>query len=600
MKENSYLPKNKNRNHYIKFLFEAFNKIKTWFSLKNISSFNIILNSCSIASTILYLLIPDIIVANNFAGSILILTIFADIFLIYFSEIYLNKNSSFGRRLNILCYLFLFNGFLTLLLIFSGNFIFPILYFNQKNIILFPRGLISINLLVLLSFGLLLSVFHLKKHDQTDFWDLKNFKKKKKKFPNLPKIKMIFKKILKLNSYFFYIFGICSAIVLITGPFEYVTEIIAAISGQLGLYLSLFLFANTILLKKLKKKKRRRNKFFNLGIIGFIIPIILLLPLFFTPLTINSAQKEFNSAFGNDWEEKIPEDANKYFLNSPFSISKYLLGISQKDYKVQTDIKYYEEEGLSLYFDVYMPWKNDKDLPGRNSTLIRIHGGGWASGDKGMQNVPQINYYFAAQGYIVFDIQYGLKDNTGSNDFITPSHVKGNFTLNDMINHIGAFTRYLEAHGNEYGANLESIFLSGGSSGGHLALVAGLCMSNGKFNHVFSSKLTIKGIIPYYPANGMANFLGVQGDEIFINPNSLIDSSSPACLIFQGTHDVLNYFNIAENIKTKYLEAGNTKCVIIWHNFAGHACEYYYPGYYNQISLYYLERFMYLSSRDLI
>ncbi len=189
MKENSYLPKNKNRNHYIKFLFEAFNKIKTWFSLKNISSFNIILNSCSIASTILYLLIPDIIVANNFAGSILILTIFADIFLIYFSEIYLNKNSSFGRRLNILCYLFLFNGFLTLLLIFSGNFIFPILYFNQKNIILFPRGLISINLLVLLSFGLLLSVFHLKKHDQTDFWDLKNFEKKKKNFLTCQKSK---------------------------------------------------------------------------------------------------------------------------------------------------------------------------------------------------------------------------------------------------------------------------------------------------------------------------------------------------------------------------------------------------------------------------
>ncbi|MHA1726036.1 MAG: hypothetical protein ACTSYC_02710 [Promethearchaeota archaeon] len=526
------------------------------------------------------------------------MTIFTDIFLIYISEKVLNKNNLWGRRLNVLCYLFLFNGFLTLLLIFSGNFIFPILYFDQNNTILFSRGLISINLLVLFSFGLLLSILHLKKHQQVDFWDLKN-PKIPQSFPILPRIKMIFKKILKFISYFFYIFGMCSAIVLITGPFEYVTEIIAAISGQLGVYLSLFLFANTILLKKLKKKKRRRNKFFNLGIIGFIVPIILLLPLFFTPLTINSARREFNIAFGNDWEEKIPEDINKYFLNSPFSISKYLLGISQKDCKIKTNIKYYEEEGISLYFDVYMPLKNGKDLPGKNSTLIRIHGGGWISGDKGIENVPQINYYFAAQGYIVFDIQHGLK-NTGSNDFITPTHVKGNFTLNDMINHIGTFTRYLEVNGNKYGANLDSVFLSGGSSGGHLVLVSGLCMSSGKFNHIFSSRVKIKGIIPYYPANGMANFLGVQGDEIFINPNSLIDSSSPDLLIFQGTHDVLNYFNIAENIKNKYLEAGNAKCAIIWQHFAGHACEYYYSGYYNQISLYYFERFMYLSSRNLI
>jgi hypothetical protein len=57
-----------------------------------------------------------------------------------------------------------------------------------------------------------------------------------------------------------------------------------------------------------------------------------------------------------------------------------------------------------------MPLDRGEDLPGQNSTLIRIHGGGWVSGDKGGSNMVQMNKYFAAQGYIVFDIQYGLYD----------------------------------------------------------------------------------------------------------------------------------------------------------------------------------------------
>jgi len=44
------------------------------------------------------------------------------------------------------------------------------------------------------------------------------------------------------------------------------------------------------------------------------------------------------------------------------------------------------------------------------SALIRIHGGAWVGGDKGFANMMQVNKYFAAQGYTVFDVQYGLTD----------------------------------------------------------------------------------------------------------------------------------------------------------------------------------------------
>ena len=44
-------------------------------------------------------------------------------------------------------------------------------------------------------------------------------------------------------------------------------------------------------------------------------------------------------------------------------------------------------------------------LPGGNSVLIRIHGGGWKSGDKGLMNNAQMNKYYSL--HVVFDIQYG-------------------------------------------------------------------------------------------------------------------------------------------------------------------------------------------------
>jgi hypothetical protein len=92
----------------------------------------------------------------------------------------------------------------------------------------------------------------------------------------------------------------------------------------------------------------------------------------------------------------------------------------------------------------------------------------------------------------------------------------------------------------------------------------------------------------------MASWFGIDGREEFKNPEMLIEESSPPCLIFQGTHDILNYFSIATNIRDIYLSHNNIQCAIIWMPLGGHGCDFYYPGYYTQIFLYYMERFLYL------
>ena len=192
------------------------------------------------------------------------------------------------------------------------------------------------------------------------------------------------------------------------------------------------------------------------------------------------------------------------------------------------NVLFYDNESIKLYFDVYMPLERGEGLPGQNSTLIRIHGGGWVSGDKGGANMVQMNKYFAAQGYIVFDIQYGLHDSPiAVMDFITPSYNKGDFDIDDMIRHIGEFTKYLTQNADNYGANLDSVFISGGSSGGHLASAAGLAIASGNYSNIFSQNLTIKGLIPFYPSNGQMVYFGIDGKEEFTNPAELIEPGSP-------------------------------------------------------------------------
>jgi acetyl esterase/lipase len=278
-------------------------------------------------------------------------------------------------------------------------------------------------------------------------------------------------------------------------------------------------------------------------------------------------------------------------LTQPYSISNYFLGIPPKNCIIAKDILYYNEEGIQLYFDAYIPPKDN--LPGNNSVIISIHGGGWSAADKGFTNKIQFNKYFAAQGYVVFDIQYGLDD---INPFAlyTPSFVKGNFTLDDMIRHIGVFTKYIANHSATYNANLDSVFITGGSSGGNLVCAVGLSYYNTSFSSFFSPKLNIKGIIPFYPANGIANRIGIYGSPELNQPISMVNENSPPCLLFHGTSDGIVMPTTSKALKNKYLEENNAECALILLLFAGHVLDYYFSGLFSQICLYYMERFLYL------
>ncbi|MCJ7651612.1 MAG: alpha/beta hydrolase, partial [Candidatus Lokiarchaeota archaeon] len=262
--------------------------------------------------------------------------------------------------------------------------------------------------------------------------------------------------------------------------------------SQISGFLTILYILTTILLVKLISTRYKKKAWISKTILifGFSLALLNSLPLISTPFSIQTAENEFNLAYGSDWRSTIPNQIESYMSPTQFNFYGYFLGFPIKDCNVDVDVLYYDNDGIRLYFDAYYPKGDRSRLPGNNSVIIKIHGGGWQNGDKSLGNVLVLNKYLASQGYIVFDIQYGLFD-SGIPSFIpTPDHVKGNFTLHDMVYQIGNFTKLLETtYASTYNANLNSVFIMGGSAGGQLTGVIGLGYNDPYFAGNFSSAI---------------------------------------------------------------------------------------------------------------
>jgi len=438
------------------------------------------------------------------------------------------------------------------------------------------------------------------------------------------KIKDLTKKILVILCYLTFLHGLYWVFLLFFGANDLISGAIGMAVGQSTGFLIFIYIAATSLLLKLKGKEKNPRAYYAILITGLFIAGVFTLPLLLTPIAIYQADAEFAAAFGEDWREDIPDDVKQYFLKTPFNLPQYFLGIPHRDCKIET-VKYYEGEGVTLYFDVYMPLEDDDDLPGKRSIIIRIHGGGWMLGDKGWEGMV-VNKYLAAQGYIIFDIQYGLQQNINVNEIIkfkypgdifTPKNVLGDFTVEDQIRHIGIFTKKLEnKYADKYDARLDNVYIMGDSAGGHLTSVFGLGYNSRHTDHAdfwnetYSESLIIKGIVPIYPAVDSEYYFDdlapdlLDGDpdthpELFeaYNPSNLVDTDDPPALIFQGTSDGLAPMDQSILLEDAF-DKEDVKCCRLLFPLAGHANDVLFSGNYGQVWLFYLERFLFLTGLD--
>jgi len=410
-------------------------------------------------------------------------------------------------------------------------------------------------------------------------------------------------------------------------PLTMISVILAVGIAQVSGFLIFLYLLSTVLLLKLtpklraRKIKREEERAPNqlimqknilrkvIVVIGLGLVFVNILPLIFTPSAIVDAENEFADVFGENWRDKIPEEVELYFQPSQFNLFNYFFGFPQPDCNIDRDITYLDlGNGKYFNFDAYYPKETSRQLPGNRSIIIKIHGGAWTAGDKSEFHTLWINKYLAAQGYIVFDIQYGLLDVADAFDMLpTPKNVLGNYTLHDMIYHIGYFTKIVEDQLiDRYNANNGSVFIMGGSAGGHLTGVVGLGYNDPYFAGNFSSALNLKGIIPMYPANDAKHVASGDRETLIpgtpetnplafekFTPSKLTDANDPPALIFQGLNDWMTPPTNSRTIELN-MESSGVDAIVLEFPFASHANDYITSNNFAQIWLYYLERFLYL------
>ncbi len=570
-----------------------------------------ILNLACLIFGILYAVSPNYNIAWDIFGGVLFATIFGDMFLVYIIDKGIDKTSRQGRRLNRGSYVFLFWISMTMLGMMIGNFLVSTTYITQTQQMFNCYALVFGSYFGLLGGGLLFSLaglcyFSVARQVQASPEIVPTQSPIARGGWRAIRIMLIVGDCTLLGwGVYFCINTLWGAELGVGAEFHE----LGVFGGMMGVFVPMWsvfwgiiMLSTALFLIKLTQVYRKPKLSWAFGIIGLVVTGIMLVPPVATLAYTSEADATFAGAFGADWHSKINASTDAYFLQTRFAWPGYFLGIPQKNCIVIKDVLFYDgntglaiDAGIKLYFDAYLPPSNGIGLPGANSTLIRIHGGGWVMGDKGLGDMMEMNTYFAAQGYCVFDIQYGL--NNDSNIFLSElpimaANVLGNFTVDDMVRHIGLFCKNLTAN-NIYGANLNSVFVSGGSAGGHLTCATALAIASKNYTDWFGTGLTVKGYVPFYPGNGMAGFLGPSKPEL-VDPALLVNESSPACLVFQGTEDGLVYPGVSQVLKDTYTAHNNNVCAVLWMPLSGHAGDLYFSGFYNQFFLYYMERFLFL------
>ena len=568
------------------------------------SLISILLNVLAILGGIFYILINQYIFIWDIYGIILLITVYWNLFFTFIILKQGNKNHKLGKKLHLFGIFYFIFIIFAMEFILMSNLLISIKYSND-NFLLYNLiyGFFFLHYIL----GLGIGFFTFKAKNRSKLWNPRDSSQNKTKSrgnenPNKPI--SIIKKILTFYLFLGFIAGVYIGFAAVFGLFFDIFVISTIMAGQFGIFLSFIFLGNLFLLLKMNWVRKNTKRYKIIGILGILSSSFLIVPLIAMPSAQTIAKKNFSDAFGDEWQQKIPDESEiNYFLETPFTIPQYFLGVPPKDCKIGKDITFYEDNDLKLKYDVYIPKLNPDNLPGEGSVLIRLHGGGWDINDKGAGNMLQMNKYFSAQGYIVFDVQYAQYD-IGFNLPNTPEYLLGDYSIDDIVKSLGYFTKFLANNSEEYDGdnssqepnlNLDSVFISGGSAGGQLTCALGWGITSGQYTEIFGTNLTIKGIIPFYPANGMMKWFNIEVEDNDLgNPERLIDKKSPPCLIYQGTHDILNWFHIAEGIKEKYTEVGRKDCAIIWLPGGGHASDIYFNGYYNLLFLYYMERFMYL------
>ena len=220
--------------------------------------------------------------------------------------------------------------------------------------------------------------------------------------------------------------------------------------------------------------------------------------------------------------------------------------------------------------------------------VITIHGGSWAGGSS--QDLPELNHYLAARGYVVAAIGYRLAPK---------------YPFPAATEDVNAAIDYLKSRAKVFGIDSTRIVLVGRSAGGQLALQSAYTKND--FN--------IRGVVSLYgptdqiwgwehPTNprvydsfsALRAFLNGEPSQVApayraASPMNYIGSHTIPTLLIHGTMDPLVSVKQSQRLDSA-LAIARRPHLLVEMPWATHGCDYVFNGPCGQMATFAIERFV--------
>jgi acetyl esterase/lipase len=231
--------------------------------------------------------------------------------------------------------------------------------------------------------------------------------------------------------------------------------------------------------------------------------------------------------------------------------------------KITENIKYSSIESDALVLDLFEP---DADPGGggggkaKKPGAVIIHGGGWMNGDKTKPKFVDMAKFMAELGLVAVNINYRLG---------------GEAPAPAALEDCKCAIRWLRVHAETLGVDTHKIVAIGGSAGGHLALMTGLChdpeFERGDW---LDQSSRVSAVIAQYPPTDVRDLLVGSRARPFTNqwlpetmpdrlaqadklsPIHYVDGQSVPVLIIHGDADALVPYSHSVQLIEKLKQAG--------------------------------------------
>ena len=308
-------------------------------------------------------------------------------------------------------------------------------------------------------------------------------------------------------------------------------------------------------------------------------------PLLRFAAVADDANQQLALALGGDYLERIPSSVRDHFRPQPLLVRDLFRGLSSAPVvtRVTSGVRFAATGTQPLVLNVYQP-DNDTLHP----VLVQIYGGAWQRGSP--DDNGEFAAYFAAQGYVVFAIDY-----RHAPQFVFPT----------QIDDVRTALAWIGEHSAEYHADTSRLALIGRSAGAHLAMLAAYAPDAPRVRAVIDFYGPVD-LVEGYRKPPVPDPLAVRPiEEAFIggtpaqmearyraaSPISLVTRKLPPTLLLYGGRDHIVEPRFGTLLAGRLRAEGGT-VVHVEIPWAEHAFDAVPQGPSSQLSRYVIERFL--------